>query len=86
MNGEAKPTVEQNLEIVFKALNLLGNAFLQLTARVDTVKAAFVELHPELADQLEERIRKAQTESVEGFAALQKLLEFLHRPVSTKVQ
>ena len=83
---DASPTIEQMLEMVFRSIKELNNAFFQLNAKIDIVKEVLVELHPELESQLEERIRKAQGDSTKEFATLQKILEILGTKPSGPVQ
>jgi hypothetical protein len=70
-------TTEQKLAAVFQLTSIFAQSFLQLTARIDALKAIVCELHPEVASRLEERIRTEQNETVKQFAELLKNIEFL---------
>jgi hypothetical protein len=67
----------QNVAVLLQGFKLLANGLLQMTARIDAVKAIVCELHPEVAARLEEKIRKDQSETSKQFAELQQMLEFL---------
>lgn len=63
----------------------LGNALFQLTARVDAVKAVVCQLHPEVATQLEEKIRKDQEATAQEFKNMERMLELLNAEGREKI-
>jgi hypothetical protein len=73
---------EQIIAALFQALKMLGTAFFQLNARFDALKATVCELHPEVAAQLEEKIRQDQNAASKEFADLQRMLELLGSSIS----
>jgi hypothetical protein len=79
-------TIEQQLAAVLQVTSMLAHSFLQLSARFDALKAVFCELHPEVAIQLEERIRIEQTASVKQFEELLKSIEFLRATIPGPIQ
>jgi hypothetical protein len=81
MSTPTDPQV-QMLSMFLQAFKLLGDAFLQLTARVDAVKEIVCELHPEVAARLNEKIRQDQSETSKQFSELQRMIELLSSSVS----
>jgi DNA topoisomerase IB len=63
--------------VILNTLKLLSDALLQLTARVDAVKAIVCELHPEVRERLEAKISKDQNANSKQFAEIQRVLENL---------
>jgi hypothetical protein len=72
----------QTIATLSQGFKMLANGFLQMTARIDAVKAIVCELHPEVAVRLEEKIRKDQSDTSKQFAELQRMLEVLASNVS----
>ena len=72
----------QMMAMFLQIVRMFADAFLQMTARVDAVKAIVCELHPEVSARLEERIRKDQSDTSKQFAELQRMIELLSSSVS----
>jgi hypothetical protein len=86
MGDQSKPTPEQALAMIFQSMQLLADSFWQMSAKLDALKATVCELHPEVAIQLEERIRNSQNEASTQFAELQRTIEFLRTKFSGPIQ
>ena len=86
MTPSQPETTEQKLAAALQLISMLAHSFWQLNARFDALKATVCELHPEVATQLEERIRKEQTASAKEFEKLLQTIEFLRSTISGQVQ
>lgn len=81
----ADKNITDVLNVIFQANKMLSESLLQLSGRVDALKAIVCELHPEIAEQLEAQIQKEQNESLRKFAELQQKCELILPTLSDSV-
>ncbi len=67
-------------------LQVFVDLFLQLDARFDALRKVVCELHPEVADQLEDLIQQNTRANKEELEKRQKMLELLQSVISGPVQ
>lgn len=67
-------------------LQVFVDLFLQLDARFDALRTVVCELHPEVADRLEDLIQRNTRANKEEVEKRQKMLTFLQSVVSGPVQ
>jgi hypothetical protein len=82
MNTSEVAQLQTGFATLFQGFKMLSNGFFQMNARLDALKAIVCELHPEMAAQLEDKIRQDQNAATKEFADLRRMLELLDSSVS----